>query len=131
MSTTADAGRAVERCRPTEGTPVILDAGAIESTADDYLRSLRAALDDAGYVPAELVVSVDFDADCSLTTQAEADRVRAFLHAADFLGAGTVRLDVGRVADPAKVRPAVSALRERAEREGLRLAVVGDDAVEL
>lgn len=128
MSTTEDAAPAVPGCRPTGGTPVTLEADAIESTSDDALRALRADLDDAGYVPTELVVSVRFDADCSLATQAEADRVREHLRVADFLGAGTVRLAVDGVADPAKVRPAVAALRERAEREGLALVVDGADA---
>ncbi|MDZ7702545.1 MAG: hypothetical protein U5J98_11070 [Halobacteriales archaeon] len=127
MSTTADAGRAIAGCRPAAGTPVSIAADAIESTADDYLRGLKAELDAEGYVPSEVVVDAAFDADCSITTQAEADRVRDVLHAADFLGAGTVRLEVEGVADAAKVRPAISALRERAEREGLTLAVDGLD----
>lgn len=126
-----DVGRAIDRCRPTDGNPVALEAGAIESTTEADLRELRRELDAAGYVPSELVVSADFGADCSLRTQAEADRVREYLRVADFLGAGTVRLDVQAVADPAKVRPAVSALRERARREGLVLTVEVDDAVEL
>lgn len=128
---TVDVGRAIDRCRPTDGNPVALEARAIESTTEADLRELRRELDAAGYVPSELVVSADFGADCSLTTQAEADRVREYLRVADFLGAGTVRLDVQAVADPAKVRPAVSALRERARREGLVLTVEVDDAVEL
>ena len=131
MSTTADAGTDLEGCRPTEGTPVALEADAIESTTEASLRALRADLDDAGYVPTELHVSVDFGEDCSLTTQEEADRVREYLRAADFLGAGTVRLDVGAVAAPAKVRPALGALGERADREGLRLVVEGAGADEL
>lgn len=127
MSTT-DAGPAVAGCRPTDGTPVDIDAAALESTAPAYLQSLKRDLDTAGYVPSALVVQADFGTDCSLTTQAEAERVRELLRAADFLGAGTVRLDVDAVADREKVRPAVSALRERAEREGLTLAVSGPDA---
>lgn len=127
MSTTTDAGAAVAGCRPTAGTPVAIDAEAIESTAESALQTLRDALDAAGYVPAEVVVRADFSADCSLTTQAEADRVRDYLHAAAFLGAGTVRLAIDTVADDRKVRPAVTALRERAHRQGLRLAVDTDD----
>lgn len=127
MSTT-DAGTAVAGCRPVDGTPVEIDADAVEPTAAAALRSLKADLDAAGYVPTALVIDACFDADCSLSTQAEAERVREYLHAADFLGAGTVRLAVDGVADPGKVRPAVAALRERAEREGLTLEVRGPDA---
>lgn len=130
MSTT-EATPAVDGCRPTDGTPVDIDADALESTALASLQSLKRQLDAAGYVPAALVVSADFDEDCSLTTQTEAERIREYLRAADFLGAGTVRLEVGAVADAAKVKPAVSALRERAEREGLSLDVRGDDAHQL
>lgn len=131
MSTSADADIALERCRPTEGTPVAIDADALASTADAYLRSLARRLDAAGYVPAELVVEADFDADGSLATQAEADRVRTLLGAADFLGAGTVRLEVEAVGDPRTVRPAISALRERAVRDGLALVVRGADALDI
>lgn len=127
MSTTADAGRAVAGCRPTAGTPVSIDADAIESTAEAHLQQVKDELDDAGFVPSEVVVRADFCADCSITTQSEADRVRDVIYAADYLGAGTVRLEIEGVADRRKVRPAVSALRERAQREGLTLAVEADD----
>ena len=125
MSTTANAGRAVSACRPTAGTPVTIQADSIESTAEEYLQAFKAELDGAGYVPAEVVVRGDFGDDCSISTQSEADRVRDVIHAADFIGAGTVRLEIADVADEAKVRPAISALRERAQREGLTLAVDG------
>lgn len=127
MSTTADAGRALTGCQPTTGTPVTIAADAIESTSEAYLTQLKAALDDEGYVPSEVVVRADFGADCSITTQTEADRVRDLLYAADFIGAGTVRLEIDDVADEGKVRPAVSALRERAQREGLTLVIETDD----
>ena len=126
MSTTADAGRAVAGCRPTAGTPVTIAADAIESTARPYLQRVKRELDEAGFVPAELVVEADFGADCSLTTQSEADRVRDFIAAADYLGVGTLRVEVNGVANAEKVRPAIAALRERAEREGLTLAVDTD-----
>lgn len=124
MSTTGTSP-AVRGCRPTEGTPVDIDADALESTSPSYLHSLKGELDDAGYVPAALVVEAEFGAKCSLTTQAEAERIRSYLQAADFLGAGTVRLDVASVADVDKVRPALAALRERAERDGLTLLIEG------
>lgn len=127
MSTTADAGRAIASCRPAGGTPVTIAADAIESTSEQYLQQLKHELDAEGYVPSEVVVRADFGVDCSITTQAEADRVRDVIHAADYLGAGTVRLAIDGVADASKVRPAVSALRERAEREGLTLDVETDD----
>lgn len=127
MSTTADAGRGIAGCRPTAGTPVSIDASAIESTAEHALQRFKHELDDEGLVPAEVVVRADFGADCSITTQSEADRVRDVIYAADYLGAGTVRLEIEGVADRDKVRPAVSALRERALREGLTLAVETDD----
>lgn len=127
MSTTADTGGALAGCRPTAGTPVSIDADAIESTAEAHLQRFKHELDDAGLVPAEVVVRADFGTDCSITTQSEADRVRDVIYAADYLGAGTVRLDIDGVADRDKVRPAISALRERAEREGLTLAIETDD----
>lgn len=126
MSTTADAGRAVAGCRPTTGTPVTITAESIGSTAQSYLKRVKRELDDAGYVPAELVVEADFGTDCSLTTQSEADRIRDLIGAADYLGVGTLRVEVTGVADAAKVRPAIAALRERAEREGLTFTLDGD-----
>lgn len=127
MSTSADTGRAVAGCQPTDGTPVTIPADAVESTADPALDRLKTALEAEGFVPAELLIDAAFDADCSLSTQAEADRIRALIHAADYLGAGTVRVQIDCVANPAKVRPALSALRERAAREGLTLTVDSDD----
>lgn len=131
MSRTADAEAAIAGCRPSDGTPVAIDASALESTADAYLKSLKRAFDAEDYVPDTLVVEAEFDAGSSLTTQAEADRIRKYLSVADYLGAGTVRLDVGTVADPRTVRPAIAALSERAEREGLALVVDGADAHDL
>ena len=126
MSSTADRS-VVAGCRPLDATPVTIDADALESTDASYLRSLKRDLDAEGYVPAALEVAADFGADCSLTTQAEAERLRELLTVADFLGAGTVRLSVGEVANDRKVRPAIEALRERADREGLSLVVDADD----
>ena len=126
MSTTAD-GAAVPGCRPLDATPVTIDAGSLDSTDVPSLRSLKRRLDAGGYVPATLEVEADFGVDCSLSTQAEAERLREYLAVADFLGTGTVRLSVGTVANERKVRPAIAALRERAEREGLDLVVDADD----
>lgn len=131
MSTSVDASGAVAGCQPAGGTPVTIPATAIDSTADPYLDRLKTELDAEGYVPSVLQVEAAFDADCSLTTQSEADRIRELIQAADYLGVGTVRLEIDCVLDPGKVRPALSALRERAEREGLTLTVDGLDTDDL
>ena len=106
-------------CRPAEATPVTLEAASLESTAPEYLRDLKRDLTDEGLVPARLVVDACFDEDCSLATQDEIDRVRGYVRAGSFLGVGTVSIRVDDVADPEKVRPALAACAERADREGL------------
>lgn len=115
----------VEQCRPEEATPVCIDADELETTAPEYLRDLKYELTSEGYVPARLSARACFDEDCSLSTQAEADRVRDLVRAAAFLGVGTVELDVHEVADEGKVRPALAACVERARREGVALHVDG------
>lgn len=121
MSTTSspDVTRAIERCRPEDVTPVRLDADAIGSTAPEHLRDLRRELNREGLFPARVTVESRFDEDCSLRTQEEADRIRAFVRAASFLGAGAITVECSTVANPEKVRPALTACAERAEREGL------------
>ncbi len=119
---------AVTACRPTNVTPVTVDAATLESTAPSYLRELKAELAAEGYQPAALAVRATFDEDCSLATQTEADRLRAHLRAASFLGVGRLDVAVDAAADPDKVRPALDALAERAEREGIRLDIGGDAA---
>ncbi|MCU4742172.1 hypothetical protein OB955_00935 [Halobacteria archaeon AArc-m2/3/4] len=125
MSTTAagdaDVGRAIERCRPADITPVRLEAAALESTAPDYLRNLKRELNHEGLSPAGLTVNACFDEDCSLTTQEEVDRIRGFVRAGSFLGVATVTVSCEEIANPAKVRPALAACAERADREGLTL----------
>ncbi|WIV67178.1 hypothetical protein [Natrialbaceae archaeon AArc-T1-2] len=122
MSATSsvDVERTIERCRPEDLTPIRLEASALESTAPDHLRALGRELNREGLVPARLVVNACFDADCSLRTQAEANRIRDYVRAASVLGAGTVTVDCETIANPQKVRPALAACAERAEREGLR-----------
>ncbi|QZP38631.1 hypothetical protein [Halobaculum magnesiiphilum] len=117
--------RAVATAEPVDAEPVTIDADALPSTAPGDLRDLRAALADEGYVPAGLRVQAEFEADCSIETQREADRLRSLLRAASHLGAGELVIDPGAVADPAKVRPALDALTERADREGVSLTVDG------
>jgi sugar phosphate isomerase/epimerase len=113
--------RTIEHCRPEDAQPVRLDAEALESTAPEYLRDLKRELTAEGYVPSVLAVSVCFDTDCSLETQREVDRLREHVRAAAFIGAGTVAVECTEIADPGKVRPALSAAAERARREGVAL----------
>ena len=124
-SATPSVERAVAASEPADVEPVTLDAGVLASTAPDYLRELRAELEAAGYLPAGLRVEACFSEDCSFRTQAEADRLRTVVRAASFLGVGRVTVHADEVADPAKVEPALAALAERAEREGLTVAVEG------
>ena len=129
MSTTRTQGvaRALDDCRTADVEPVELSVDSLETTAPEYLRDLKAELAEAGYQPAALTTGATFDEDCSLATQEEADRLRGVVRAASFLGAGTVRVDVEAICDDAKVRPALSALAERARREGVTLSVSGVD----
>lgn len=125
MSTSVD--QAVAACRPAEIDPVELNAETLETTAPEYLRELKHALAGEGYQPAELTVEGCFAEDCSLATQEEADRLRDYVRAASFLGAGSLTVTVDEVGDAEKVRPALSALAERARREGVTLTVEGLD----
>lgn len=129
MSTTQspNVDGAVSACRPADVTAVSLDATALDSTAPSYLRSLKAELANEGYQPAELTVTVGFDEDCSLATQSEAETLREYVRAASFLGAGRLAIHVDTVAAPEKVHPALAALSERADREGVRLTLTGVD----
>ncbi|WP_339103686.1 hypothetical protein [Haloterrigena salinisoli] len=115
----------IDRCRPADVTPVTLEGESLESTAPEYLRDLKRELTDEGLVPARLAVDACFDEDCSLATQAEIDRVRGYVRAGSFLGVGSLTIRVDDVADPEKVRPALAACAERAEREGLALELEG------
>ncbi len=115
---------AIECCRPTDKTPVTLDASALPSARDD-LRELQRELDANDLVPAGVTVDACFDADCSFATQDEADRIREYVRTAAFLGAGTVTVEFDAVADESKVRPSLAALNERARREGVTLELDG------
>lgn len=131
MSTSRSAGveRAVETCSPADVTPVELDAAALSSTAPSYLRDLKAELSAEGYQPATLRARAVFTEDCSIATQSEADRLRDVVRAAAFLGAGSVEVSVEEVAAEEKAATALSALAERAEREGVVLTVDGEHDV--
>ncbi|QLG27485.1 hypothetical protein HUG10_07930 [Halorarum halophilum] len=117
--------RAVAASEPADVEPVALDAEALDSTAPEYLRDLKADLSEAGYLPAGLRVEACFSENCSIETQAEADRLRGLVRAASFLGVGRVSVRADDVAEPTKVEPALAALAERAEREGVTLTVEG------
>ena len=124
MSTTRRS-TTVEGCRPTEHTPVAVDAETIADASRDDLRTLSAELARKGYVPAEVTADVRFEEDCSLATQREADRLRDLVDAAGFLGANRLSVDVETVECPEKARPALSAVAERAHRDGVSLDVDG------
>ncbi|WP_226041516.1 hypothetical protein [Natrinema sp. DC36] len=130
MSTTSSPESAIDRCQPADATPVALEATALESTAPEYLRDLKRELTADGLVPAELTVAACFDEDCSLATQDEVDRIRGYVRAGSFLGVGTVTVTVDDIADPAKVRPALAACAERADREGLAFELEGPISAE-
>ena len=113
-------------CRPADVDPVVVDGTDLESTAPEYLRDLKAELSRQGYQPAALAVRACFAEDCSLATQEEADRLRGFVRAAAFLGAGRIEIAIDDVAEPETVEPAIAALSERAAREGVTLSLTGD-----
>jgi len=126
MSTTQATGT-VEGCRPTDQTPVAVDGETITDATREDLRTLAGDLASEGYVPAEVTAEACFDEDCSLATQREADRLRELVDAASFLGANRLAVDVGDVTAPEKARPALSAVAERARRDGLVFDVQGHD----
>lgn len=123
MSTTEspEIDAALDGCRPADVDPIVVDAADLESTAPEHLRDLKSALSARGYQPATLSVAACFAEDCPLATQEEADRLRGYVRAASFLGAGRIEVAVDEVADPATVEPTLSALAERAGREGVEL----------
>ncbi|WP_435349399.1 hypothetical protein [Haloarchaeobius sp. HRN-SO-5] len=117
--------RTISHCRPEDVQPVGLDAEALDSTAPGYLRDLKRELTEAGYIPSVLAVQARFEADCSLATQREVDRIRDYVRAAAFLGVGTVSVTCDAVANESKVEPALSACAERASREGVAFELDG------
>lgn len=132
MSTSATRSRverAVAASSPADVESVELTAAALDSTAPEYLRELKAELAAAGYQPATLRVEASFDESGSLAAQREADRLRELVRAASFVGAGRLAVDVDGVADEAAAEPALAALRERAEREGVTLTLDGPVSV--
>ncbi|GAB3663446.1 hypothetical protein GCM10028856_01160 [Halopiger thermotolerans] len=102
-----------------------LEAASLESTAPEYLRDLKREFAAEDLSPVELTVEACFDEDCSFATQDEIDRVRGYVRAGSFLGVNSVTVAVDDVANDEKVRPALAACAERAEREGLVLEIDG------
>ncbi|WP_435097994.1 hypothetical protein [Halorubrum sp. N11] len=131
MSTTQSDGfeAALRGCRPAEIDPIVVDAADLESTAPEHLRDLKAEFSARGYQPATLSVSARFDGGDTLATQREADRLREFVRAASFLGAGRIEVRLDDVIDQDAAEPALSALAERARREGVELVRVDDGSV--
>lgn len=120
-----DVSRTIEGSSTADVTPVTLDAAALDSTAPGYLRDLKRELSQQGVIPASVTVEACFDAGGSLEIQSEVDRIRGYVRAASFLGAGTVTVACDQVANPDVVRPALEACAERAVREGLRFEFEG------
>ncbi|MFB6269580.1 MAG: hypothetical protein ABEH83_06535 [Halobacterium sp.] len=126
MSTTSPPA-ALEGCRPTNATPVAVDADTIVDASREELRTLADELAAEEYVPAEVTADACFDEDCSLATQDEADRLRDVVAAAAFLGANRLTVAVEEAVAPEKVRPALSAVAERGRRDGVAVEVDGLD----
>ncbi|WP_418285364.1 hypothetical protein [Halorubrum sp. DTA46] len=130
MSTTEPDGIAatLDGCRPAAVDPIVIDAADLESTAPEHLRDIKTELSARGYQPATLAVDARFDDDDTLAIQREADRLREFVRAAAFLGAGRIAVRLDEVVDSGVAEPALSALAERARREGVELVRTGDGA---
>jgi sugar phosphate isomerase/epimerase len=118
---------AVDESATADVTPLRLDAATFASTAPEYLRDLKAGLAAEGYQPASLTVEARFDDDCPVATQTVADRVRDYVRAAAFLGAGQVVVTVTTTdaADEEAARTALRAVAERARREGVAFTTDG------
>lgn len=118
-----DIERTIQHASPEDIEPVRLDAVGLASTAPEYLRDLKRELNEEGLYPAGIEVQARFDEDCSIETQNEVDRIRGYIRAASFLGAGHVIVTLSEIASEEKVRPALQACAERARREGLRFEI--------
>ncbi|MEZ3143102.1 hypothetical protein [Halobaculum sp. MBLA0143] len=121
----SDVDRAVAASRPADVESVELTAATLESTAPEYLRELKTELAASGSQPATLRAEASFEETGTLPAQRETDRLREFVRAASFLGAGRLAVEVTTVADESAARRALAALAERAEREGVTLTLDG------
>lgn len=115
----------IEECRPVETTPITVSAASLESTDTSYLRDVKRRLVDDGLTPARLTVEAEFDGDCSLATQTTADRVREYIDVGSFLGVDRLTVECRSDGDRERVRSALRACAERADRTGIRLDVNG------
>lgn len=127
MSTTHLAP-AVRTSHTHEITPVEITESELESTAPESLRNLKATLAQEGYQPTTLHVSACFSEDCSLKTQHEIERLRNSVRTAAFLGVSTLQIEIDDVESVEKTGDALSALSERAYREGVSLNLSGKGA---
>ncbi|SFB99768.1 hypothetical protein SAMN05444422_103421 [Halobiforma haloterrestris] len=127
MSTTSspDQLSSIDCCNQADVTPVTIEASDLESTAPEYLRDLKRDLAESDLAPTGLSVEACFDEDCSLATQEEVDRIRGYVRAGAFLGVASITVSVSDVENPEKVRPALAACAERADREGIVLELEG------
>ncbi|QDX41222.1 hypothetical protein [Salarchaeum sp. JOR-1] len=127
MSTTqsADVRDTIASCRPTNATPVTIDAKSLDSLSTAHLRDVKDGLRAEDYTADVLELSACFDEDCSFATQDEIDRVRDHIDAAAYLGADTLTVSFDGVAETSKVEPALAASAERARREGVTLELDG------
>lgn len=124
MSTSpATSADAIAQSLDEDATPVSIAADDLESTAPEYLRDLKYELANDDYVVARLTVRASFDENCSLETNRECERLRKYVRAAAFLGAGRLTVDVDALEYPEKVEPGLEACEERARREGVSLDV--------
>jgi len=123
MSTTQSSTieSTLQGCRPAKVEPIVIDAEVLDSTAPEHLRDLKAELSTRGYQPAALSVSARFDDNDTLAIQREADRLRGLVRVATLLGAGRIEVTLNGVADTSVTEPALSAVTERARREGVEL----------
>ncbi|WP_247728414.1 hypothetical protein [Halovivax limisalsi] len=116
----------IDGCRPIETTPIDVDASSLESTDTAYLRDFKRTLREEGFTPARLTVEAGFDGTCSLETQATADRVREYIRVGSFLGIDSLLVECRTEGDGERIRSALRACADRADRAGIRLDVSGD-----
>ena len=109
----------IDSARCEKITPVEIAGESLDSLAPGDLLDFKRTLIDDGLIPAVLTVEGCFDDDCSFDTQTEADRIREYVRAASFLGAGTLVVTGESVVDEAHTRQALAACAERANREGV------------
>lgn len=119
----------IHQCRPTDVTAVEISGTDLETTAPSYLRELKAQFIAHDRQPSRIVVSATFDTACSIETQHEVDRLRDYVRTASVLGAGQLVVEIDDVEAPDRVEPALAALSEQAERNGIALSITGTDDV--